>query len=119
MDIDRAILAHSEWKLKLNSLANGTYKDKIDSSAVGKDNLCELGKWIYGEGKAVLASKPEFNELIKVHAEFHKNAAALVQQVERGQAAEVKKILNDASSPYCKCSLQVVGLLMKLKTKMT
>jgi hypothetical protein len=44
---------------------------------VGNDRACELGAWIYGEGRS-LVRLPEYERLRAVHADFHMYAAELV-----------------------------------------
>ena len=47
---DDAIAAHIKWKIRLGQFIDGTSTEKLDSAMVCKDNVCVLGKWIYGDG---------------------------------------------------------------------
>ncbi len=116
MDWDAAITAHTNWKLKIFTAAKNGNKDKLDPSVVGKDSECALGRWLHGEGKAIMAGRREYPELIKLHADFHRQAAALITQIAAGQAAQAEAILGDKNSPFCQSSLKVVSLLMGLKS---
>ncbi len=116
MDFDSAIQAHSNWKIKLFGYASGASKEKLDPVAVGKDNACALGQWLYGDGKKAMAGSAEYGEVMRAHADFHRQAAALVRMIEAGQQSTVIAQLNDGHSRYRECSQKVVGLLMKLKS---
>lgn len=115
MDFNAAIQAHSNWKLKLVSYATGVSTDKLDAATVGKDNVCALGQWLYGEGKTLMLGKPEYQDLLKLHAEFHRNAASLIVLIDKGQAAQAKEMLDDRNSAYNQCSIKITQILMKLK----
>ena len=115
MDFDGAINAHAGWKLKIFNAARNGNKDKLDPVTVGKDNACALGQWIYGEGKALMAGKPDYQELIKLHADFHRQAASLISSIDKGQAQQAEAAVNDRNSPYGSASSKVISLLMKLK----
>jgi len=116
MDFEGAIKAHSTWMLRLYSYAEGTSREKLDAQMIAKDNLCELGKWIQGEGLRY-GREPEFQELVKAHAAFHKSAAAIVDLVDQGRRASAEKVLKSADSDYRQRSFQVTGLLRKLQNK--
>lgn len=49
MDFNKAILTHSRWKTRLQDHISGG--EPVNLEAVGKDDQCELGMWIHGEGK--------------------------------------------------------------------
>ena len=57
---DQMILAHSRWKTRLKQAIES--QEKIDAQVAGKDDQCEMGKWIYGEGKRH-ASVSAYNDL--------------------------------------------------------
>ena len=109
------INAHSGWKLKIFNAARNGNKDKLDPVVVGKDNACALGQWIYGEGKALMAGKPEYQELIKLHADFHRQAATLITAIDKGQGQQAESALGDRTSPYSSASSKVISMLMKIK----
>lgn len=115
MNIDDAIKAHSAWKLRLNRFAEGTSEEALDENTIGKDNGCDLGKWLYGEGKKTIGNHPAYNELLKEHADFHRQASSVVRLCKSGQNAKVKQALSDPNSDYCKSTTKVIGLLMKLR----
>lgn len=48
MNLDESIQKHAEWKLKFRSAISR--KEQMDAETIGKDNCCQLGVWLYGEG---------------------------------------------------------------------
>ncbi len=45
--IQKAIAAHTGWKARLSTaISTGTFD--VEHSAVGADNRCDFGKWLYG-----------------------------------------------------------------------
>jgi methyl-accepting chemotaxis protein len=116
MDFDGAIQAHSSWKLKIYSAARNGNKDRLDAVAVGKDNACALGQWIHGEGKTLMVDKPDYQELVRLHSDFHRQAASLISKIDKGQTAEVEAALSDRNSPYSSASMKIISLLMKFRS---
>lgn len=115
MDFNEAIKAHSAWKMKLSA-----YLAKPDGSLkaadVEKDNVCELGKWLHGEGTKH-NSVAEYAPLVKDHATFHKCAAEVIRKADAGQNMSEEVALG-SSSAFATASSNVVGAIMKMKAKL-
>lgn len=62
MNFDEAIKAHAAWKIKLKQYIHKPDKN-LSADVVGKDNLCDLGKWIYGEGEKNFGHSQDFKQL--------------------------------------------------------
>jgi len=60
MDFDVLILAHSNWKRRFHEHLRG--KQELDVETVRQVNLCNMGRWLCGEG---LRHKdlPEYRDL--------------------------------------------------------
>jgi len=116
MNFSSAIQAHTNWKLRLYGNCRNSSKDVIDISTLGKDNACELGKWLHGDAQQH-TSDPQFGELISSHAAFHRSAASVAAMIEGGKRTEAEALLNSTESEYCKLSLRVVGILMGFRTR--
>jgi hypothetical protein len=84
MDLSQAVLVHQQWKSRLNQILGGTSTEKLDPFTVGKDDQCELGQWIHGEGQKQFHDAPEFLELKQCHAHFHKKAGEVVKMAISG-----------------------------------
>ena len=115
MNFEEAIKAHSDWKSRLYRYAKGQSSESFDIESVGKDNICELGTWLYGEG-SVIAKQTDFQDLINVHAEFHRAAASIIALIDCGDRDYAEKLLKAPSSRFNQLSVQVIHLLRKLKT---
>ena len=111
MNFDDAIAAHIKWKIRLNQFIDGTGMEKLQSATVGKDNLCDLGKWIYGDGLKY-KSLPPYQDLVKKHANFHVCAAEVVKKVEGGDKNGAKSALG---GPFAVASKETVTAIMDLK----
>ena len=115
MDFEQAILAHRHWKDKLSD-----YLKKPDGSLsameVAKDDKCELGKWIHGDG-AKHAKSPEFQHLRSEHARFHKAAADVVHKADSGANVSGETALG-GHSEFAAASTAVVKAIMSLRSKL-
>lgn len=89
MNFDDAIVAHVRWKVRLTQFIEGLGTEKLESATVCKDNLCTLGKWIYGDG-ARFKELAGYQDLVRKHANFHVCAAEVVKLVEVGNKAGAK-----------------------------
>lgn len=111
MNFDDAIAAHIKWKVRLTQFIDGTSTEQLRSDTVCRDNLCDLGKWIYGEG-AAFNSKPHYKDLVNKHANFHRCAADVVKKVEASDKSGAKLLL---SGPFAAASRETVTAIMELK----
>jgi len=108
---DDAIAAHVKWKIRLNQFIDGTSTEKLDSSTVCKDNLCALGKWIYGDGEKH-RDAPHYADLVTKHANFHRCAGDVVKKVESRDKAGAMSILKGEFAASAK---ETVTAIMDLK----
>ena len=112
MNFDEMILAHSRWKSRLKAAIQG--KEKIDVENVGKDDQCELGKWLQGEGKKH-ADLPEFEELKTKHAKFHATVARVVAQAKALPTDEALTLVESLNSDYARASSDCINAIAKLR----
>lgn len=92
MNFKDAISAHVNWKIRLRMFLNGT-GEKIESAVVGRDNLCELGKWIYGLGFEY-SHLPSYQTMKTEHTNFHRYAGDVVRKIETGDKQGAETLLN-------------------------
>ncbi|MBP9752312.1 MAG: CZB domain-containing protein [Proteobacteria bacterium] len=116
LNIDEAIKAHSDWKIKLQRFLKNP-DGSIDSTTVAKDNVCPLGKWMHFGNDSNFKKFTEFNELIIEHKRFHLAAAEIINRKNRGEDV-TESIALGGNSEFSKASQNVIGLLMKLKRHM-
>lgn len=111
MNFDDAIAAHIKWKVRLTQFIDGTSTEKLQSQTVCKDNLCDLGKWIHGEGEQY-KSAGHYQDLVKKHANFHVCAGDVVKKVEGGDKAGAKTALGGS---FATASKETVAAIMEVK----
>ena len=116
MNFSAAIRAHANWRLRLSTCCQANAKETIDIQTLAKNDACDLGKWLCGEGRRY-ASDPRFGELINTHAAFHRHSAEIAAMARNGKRKEAEALINSNESPFAKTSVQVVGILMKFRTQ--
>jgi hypothetical protein len=112
MDLNLAVAAHTDWKTKLRVYIS-KHDNSLNPAVVGKDDGCELGKWLKGEG-AKFASLPDFPALKAEHAKFHQCAAAVVTTINAGDLKKAEQMIGNGSA-YSTASTTVTGLIQKVK----
>lgn len=114
MSFDDAMAAHIVWKLRLTRFIDGSGAGNFDTGAVGKSDLCELGKWMLDEG-AKYQAVPAFASLQKSHTEFHSCSAEVIRKVESGDRAGARAVI---SGPFEAASRGVVRAIAELREQM-
>lgn len=112
MDLNKAIDAHAQWKTKFRSAIAA--KQQMDVATISKDNCCELGKWLYGEGKSRCGALPAYADLVKKHATFHIEAGKVAATINSQNFTQAEKMI-DAGTPYAAASSAVGVAIMQLK----
>lgn len=102
LDIQTAIAAHENWKLRLMSYLEGTSKENFSPEIICFDDRCDLGKWIHGAGKARLGTFPGFTALMGHHKMFHYAASNVVSLAMAGKHAEAQKMLSSQFESFSK-----------------
>ena len=95
-NFDLIVLMHRNWLIQLRAFLDDR-KDGL--KATSEDHLkCDLGKWIYGDGKRFEGSKT-YKSLESEHKKFHAEAGAIIQAKTQGNKplAEEKyeKLMDD------------------------
>lgn len=112
MDFSEMKKAHNLWKVKLRQMVLGMANQDLNPNAVGVDNACALGKWIYGDG-ARHANLPEFIALRAAHASFHNTAGAVIREYQAGNPTKAASMI-DAGGDFAKASWEVMEHLNRL-----
>lgn len=105
VDLNEAIKAHSEWKMKLRGAIST--QTSLDVQAIAKDDCCALGKWLHGESKARFGALPAHTDCMRLHANFHKEAAKIAKAINDKHYAEAEAMLG-TGTPYATASQSVV-----------
>jgi hypothetical protein len=112
MNLDNAILAHYEWKNKLKAAISA--KAQLDSATISRDDCCEFGKWLHGDGGKLYASTPEFTALQQKHKSFHAEAGKVAAAINSHQYDAAAKMI-EGSTPFGAASLAVGMAVNALK----
>lgn len=112
MNFDDAVKAHNAWKIKLFNYIKNPDKS-LDHTVVCKDDVCDLGKWIYKvENK--FANNNSFKKLKNIHAEFHKEASSIIERIDKGEKIQETDITG-SNSKFNNLSNEIVSVLMQMQ----
>lgn len=116
MNLDTAIQAHAEWKLKLRSAIQK--KEPVDAATISTDKACALGKWLHGEAKATYSGLASYAACVDKHASFHREAGKVATAINAAKYAEADAMLA-SGTPYGAASnavgMAVLGLRKEAK----
>ena len=111
-NFDQAVEAHRAWKVKLRKAI--AEREKLDAATICRDDQCPLGKWIHGPGGRQWGSRPTFVALLASHAEFHKTAGAVAQQINAGHYEQAERLIGSGSR-FAEVSTEVATCLAQAK----
>jgi hypothetical protein len=94
-DIDKAIIAHGQWKQRLMTAVT-TGKSEFSVEKVRVDNLCDFGKWFFSL-PAALKETDHGKKVHDLHARFHQEAARILEKALSGKAEEAQRDLSSGS----------------------
>jgi hypothetical protein len=112
MNLDNAILAHYEWKNKLKAAISS--QSQLDAATISRDDGCEFGKWLHGEGGQLYGRKPEFTTLLQKHKTFHQEAGKVASQINARRFDDATRMI-DTTSPFGAASVSVGVAVNALK----
>lgn len=91
-EIPKAISAHGQWKVKLKRAIDTGECDSTPAK-VKRDNNCSFGKWLHERIETQHRSTPYYNEVVKLHADFHKEAGSILELALNGSKDEATQKL--------------------------
>ncbi|MDD5028876.1 MAG: methyl-accepting chemotaxis protein [Rhodoferax sp.] len=112
LDFDKVINAHAQWKTKFRTAI--THQEQLKAETIARDDACELGKWIYSEGKAALGSSSEFAKLIGEHKHFHRSAGDVAHIINQRRFDDATNMIGPRSA-FTQASNQVIATLGRIK----
>jgi len=84
---------HQQWKDRLlEAVSSGA---TIDTSAITRDDCCELGQWLHSDGQRLFWGQPEFQNLLIHHREFHLLTGAVAEIINAKQFALAQAYLSN------------------------
>lgn len=108
-----AVNAHIKWKSRLVDYIKGNSTEALEVARVSCDDKCDLGKWLYGPATSY-ARMPEYSELKKSHAAFHRSVGVIVQCVHDHHQDEATSKLG---GEFFQLSNQTVRAIKTLQAK--
>ncbi|MCM2340013.1 CZB domain-containing protein [Rhodoferax sp.] len=101
MNLDIAVQTHALWKTKLRAAISK--REQMDLITLARDDCCELGIWLHGEGKNHFGQHASHGDCVRKHLEFHAEVTKVARAVNTHQFTVADAMLN-AGSPYAKAS---------------
>lgn len=115
MDLDKALAAHADWKVKLR-IALAT-KQKLDAANIASDCQCDFGRWLQSDGKRAHGTSASFKSCVEGHSEFHRCAGLIAHKINAADYAGAEREL-EAGQPFSKASGLVAVAVRRLKMEM-
>jgi hypothetical protein len=112
MDLGETLHKHAEWKTKFRAAM--IKKETLDAATIGKDNCCELGKWLHGDGKRSFGELASYSVCVEKHANFHKEAGKVATLINARKYDEAELALG-LHSAYGQASNAVATAIVRLR----
>ena len=101
MNLDNAVQTHAQWKTKLRSAI--AKHEQLDLVTLSRDDCCELGKWLHGEGRTSYGRLTSHNDCLSKHLVFHSEVTKIARTVNSKQF-EAAEVMLGAGTTYAKAS---------------
>ncbi len=112
MDLDSAFQKHGVW---IEEFCTAIFnQNSLDVLSYKTDNHCELGIWLYGEGKKLYGNLNAYANLVSKHAIFHEVAGKIVQTINAKEYANAENLLSEEGD-YAIASSAVHTAIKQLK----
>lgn len=96
MDLDHALESHVAWKVgfRMAILQQGT----VDAACVGREDCCELGLWLLGEGRTLCGAMEAFGTCLAAHQDFHREAGRVARAINAGRLEEASRLMKPSET---------------------
>ena len=111
LKISQAISTHRKWKEHLFKAAE-TGASEFKPSVARADNQCEFGKWLYEQATVEFQQTAQYQQAKQIHANFHQEAAHVLEVALQGHKSDATKMLN-AQSNFAKISATLFAKLLE------
>ena len=101
MNLDNAVQTHAQWKTKLRGAI--AKHEQLDLVSLSRDDQCELGQWLHGEGRSSYGRLKSHADCVHKHVEFHREVTKVASAVNTKQFDVAENMLG-AGTPYAKAS---------------
>lgn len=114
LDFQKWIGAHRNWRQRLVAYIDGTSGETLDEAVICRDDRCDLGKWIHGNGTKFYGGEVPFQRLVGDHAAFHRAAGEVVGLFKASGEKEARRTL---TGDFDLCSMRVIDGLEQLERR--
>lgn len=112
MNLDTAVQTHSQWKTRLRAaISKG---EQLDIATLSRDDCCELGQWLHGEGRTRYGRMGAHADCVAKHVLFHGEVTKVAVAVNAKQFDRANTML-DAGTPYAKASSALGVAFLQLR----
>lgn len=91
MNFDEALKDHFEWRVKFRLAI--AQKGTMDVATISKDNCCELGAWLRGEGSYKYRQLANFSKCVAQHAAFHAEAGKIASVINAKEYTKAEAMI--------------------------
>jgi len=109
MNLDNAVQTHAQWKTKLRTAI--AKREQLDIQSLSRDDCCELGQWLHGEGKTRYGKLAAHGDCVHKHLAFHAEVSKIAKTVNAKQFDSAERMLNLGSSYALASSVLGVSFL--------
>ena len=111
LEISKAIRSRERWKVKLSaSIKSGTVT--ADALDVGRDDICDFGRWLYGSTIPKDAQyDPHYISVQLLHVKFHKCAEKVVYLLSEGRKTDAGALMA-SDSEYTMTSDNLIATMV-------
>ncbi|UTH73687.1 CZB domain-containing protein [Chromobacterium sp. IIBBL 290-4] len=85
----------------------------MDVETISRDNCCELGKWLHGDGRNRYGKLSIFQTCVHRHAIFHREAGKIAQMINLHQYQQAELAMQEGD--YAVASSAVSVAIMQLR----
>lgn len=110
LDMKGALEAHTAWTRRLEEKICGVNNEQLNVATVASDCECKLGKWIHGTAKQQFGGLADYEELRRVHADFHLKAGEILNNVLNGEQDRASSNLKEIRYQSGNVQLSLVRL---------
>lgn len=112
MSFSSAVEAHLAWTVRFRQSLRNRQLPNPDETALAR--CCALGEWLHEVARHRYGHLPAYEHCLRHHAEFHREAAAVVRAAQQHGPAHAEQLLS-AQSPYTEASGRLMLSLHHLR----
>lgn len=115
-EINKALLAHGAWKLRLReAISKGLSERPIEDAK--RDDCCAFGKWLHSTKlDADLRGSTTHQTIMRLHKAFHQSAGEVLEEAVQDHPNKAVSLLK---GDFGECSQTLIVALTKWKRELT